>query len=103
MNETFNPDKQHTLKTPVSISGNGLHTGKFVEMTLKPAEINSGIRFQRIDLEKQPVIKADCDLVTDTSRGTTLELNGAKVCTVEHILAEIGRASCRERVKISAM
>ncbi len=89
MNETFNPDKQHTLKTPVSISGNGLHTGKFVEMTLVPADINKGIRFQRTDLENKPFIKADCDLVSDTSRGTTLEQHGVKVGTIEHILAAL--------------
>lgn len=83
----FNPDKQHTLKSAVSISGTGLHTGVNVDMELKPANAGFGIQFQRIDLPGRPVIKADCDLVTDTSRGTTLEENGAKVSTVEHILA----------------
>ncbi len=87
MNSTFNPDKQHTIKSEVSISGTGIHTGTMVEMKLRPANAGSGIQFQRIDLPGQPIIKADCDFVTDTSRGTTLELNGAKVCTVEHILA----------------
>jgi UDP-3-O-[3-hydroxymyristoyl] N-acetylglucosamine deacetylase/3-hydroxyacyl-[acyl-carrier-protein] dehydratase len=84
---SFNPDKQHTLKSEVNISGTGIHTGLFVEMTLKPAAPGFGIQFQRIDLPGQPIIKADCDLVTDTSRGATLESNGAKINNVEHILA----------------
>ena len=89
MKANFNPDKQHTLKSAVSISGTGLHTGIKVDMILNPANAGFGIQFQRIDLAGQPVIKADCDLVTDTSRGTTLEDKGAKVSTVEHILAAL--------------
>lgn len=89
MDANFNPDKQHTLGSAISISGTGLHTGSKVDMTLKPANPGFGFSFQRIDLPGQPVIKADCDLVTDTSRGTTLEDNGAKVSTVEHILAAL--------------
>lgn len=89
MDANFNPDKQHTLGSAISISGTGLHTGSKVDMTLKPANPGFGFIFQRIDLPGQPVIKADCDLVTDTSRGTTLEDNGAKVSTVEHILAAL--------------
>lgn len=85
----FNPDKQHTLKSAVSISGTGLHTGVYVDMILNPANAGFGIQFQRIDLAGQPVIKADCDLVTDTSRGTTLEDKGARVSTVEHVLAAL--------------
>jgi len=89
MNNNFNPDKQHTLQSAVSISGTGLHTGVNVDMTLKPAHPGFGYQFQRIDLPGQPVIKADCDLVTDTSRGTTLQEGDTKVCTVEHILAAL--------------
>jgi UDP-3-0-acyl N-acetylglucosamine deacetylase/beta-hydroxyacyl-[acyl carrier protein] dehydratase FabZ len=89
MKAGFNPDKQHTLKSAVSISGTGLHTGINVDMTLKPANPGFGYQFQRIDLPGRPVIKADCDLVTDTSRGTTLEENGVKISTVEHILAAL--------------
>lgn len=85
----FNPDKQHTLGTAASIIGTGLHTGSIVEMVLKPAAISTGIQFQRVDLPGEPVIKADCDLVTDTSRGTTIESNGAKINTVEHVLAAL--------------
>lgn len=89
MNNNFNPDKQHTLAEQISISGTGLHTGELVDMTLKPANPGFGIQFQRIDLPHQPVIKADCDLVTETSRGTTLQVGDAKVSTVEHILAAL--------------
>ncbi|RXK83351.1 bifunctional UDP-3-O-[3-hydroxymyristoyl] N-acetylglucosamine deacetylase/3-hydroxyacyl-ACP dehydratase [Filimonas effusa] len=89
MDVNFNPDKQHTLKAAVSISGTGLHTGVMVDMTLKPAHPGFGIQFQRIDLPNQPVIKADCDLVTDTSRGTTLQVGDARVSTVEHLLAAL--------------
>lgn len=89
MNTHFNPDKQHTIGKAVSISGTGLHTGILVDMTLKPANPGFGIQFQRSDLPNQPIIKADCDLVTDTSRGTTLQVGDAKVSTVEHILAAL--------------
>ncbi len=89
MDNNFNPDKQHTLAAPVSISGTGLHTGINVDMTLKPANPGFGFQFQRIDLAGMPTIKADCDLVTDTSRGTTLEQGEVKVSTVEHILAAL--------------
>jgi UDP-3-O-[3-hydroxymyristoyl] N-acetylglucosamine deacetylase/3-hydroxyacyl-[acyl-carrier-protein] dehydratase len=85
----FNPDKQHTLGASISISGTGLHTGVNVDMTLKPANPGFGFQFQRIDLPGMPVVKADCDLVTDTSRGTTLEQGDAKVSTVEHVLAAL--------------
>lgn len=80
---------QTTLKGEVSISGVGLHTGQDVTMTFIPAEEDHGYIFQRTDIEGQPTIKADCDLVVDTSRGTTLEQNGARVSTVEHVLAAL--------------
>ena len=89
MSLKFNPDKQHTLTNSISISGTGLHTGILVDMVLNPANPGFGFQFKRVDLPGEPVIKADCDLVTDTSRGTTLEDKGAKVSTVEHILAAL--------------
>ena len=79
--------KQKTIKQEISLSGVGLHTGQKSTITLKPAEENHGYVFQRIDIEGKPTIKADCDLVVDTSRGTTLEQNGARVHTTEHLLA----------------
>lgn len=78
---------QHTLKGNVEIEGVGLHTAERVKMILKPAPAGCGIRFKRVDLEGQPEFKADVDYVVDTSRGTTLEHNGARVSTVEHLLA----------------
>ncbi len=80
---------QTTLKDSFSVSGVGLHTGKAVTMTFLPAEEGHGYKFQRVDLEGQPIIEADCDLVTDVSRGTTLEKDGAKVSTIEHVLAAL--------------
>lgn len=81
--------KQHTIKAKSSISGVGLHTGKNATLTFLPAKPNHGISFQRTDLEGQPVIDADVDNVVDVSRGTTLEQDGARVSTVEHILAAL--------------
>ncbi|MGF7231938.1 bifunctional UDP-3-O-[3-hydroxymyristoyl] N-acetylglucosamine deacetylase/3-hydroxyacyl-ACP dehydratase [Arachidicoccus sp.] len=89
MKEHFNPNKQHTISNAVNISGTGLHTGALVDMKLNPANPGFGIQFQRVDLQGKPVIKADCDLVTDTSRGTTLQVGEARVSTVEHLLAAL--------------
>lgn len=80
---------QQTLKAPVTLNGVGLHTGEQVTMTLKPANPGYGIRFQRIDVDGQPVIKADVDYVVDTSRGTTIEHNGVRISTIEHLLAAL--------------
>ncbi len=82
-------EKQRTLKSPVTISGVGLHTGNQVTLTIKPAPIDSGIRFLRIDLGEEAFLEADVSFVTDTSRGTTLEKDGIRVATVEHVLAAI--------------
>jgi len=78
---------QQTLKNPVTLHGVGLHTGEKVTMTMKPANPGFGIRFRRIDLPEQPIVKADVDYVVDTSRGTTLEHGGARINTIEHVLA----------------
>ncbi len=84
----LNP-KQTTLKSAITISGVGLHTGANVTLTLNPAAENHGYKFRRVDLEGSPIIEADCDLVTDTSRGTTLTKGNASVSTVEHVLAAL--------------
>ena len=81
--------KQRTIKTEITISGTGLHTGQAVTMTFKPAPENHGYKFKRIDIEGQPIVEADVDNVTDTSRGTNLSQNGASVNTVEHVLAAL--------------
>lgn len=80
---------QQTLKGEVLIEGVGLHTGNKVKMNLVPAKTGFGIRFKRVDLPDAPMFKADVDYVVDTSRGTTLEHNGARVSTVEHIMAAL--------------
>lgn len=82
-------DKQKTLKKPVSLQGVGLHTGKEVIMTFKPAPENHGYKFIRTDIEQQPVIEALADYVTDTTRGTTIEKNGVRISTIEHSLAAL--------------
>lgn len=81
--------KQKTIKAPVKISGVGLHTGSKVNMTFLPAPDHHGYKFQRVDLEGEPIVDADVDNVVDVSRGTTIEQNGARVSTVEHVLAAL--------------
>ena len=82
-------EKQRTLKEAVLLSGIGLHTGEKVTIEICPAPADHGYKFQRVDLENQPIINADCDLVVATDRGTTLEHNGARVYTTEHVLAAL--------------
>jgi UDP-3-O-[3-hydroxymyristoyl] N-acetylglucosamine deacetylase/3-hydroxyacyl-[acyl-carrier-protein] dehydratase len=82
-------EKQRTLKESIVFNGVGLHTGKAVTMEICPAADNQGYKFQRVDLENQPIIKADVDFVVATDRGTTLEQNGARVYTTEHVLAAL--------------
>ncbi|EOR94429.1 N-acetylglucosamine deacetylase [Arcticibacter svalbardensis MN12-7] len=81
--------KQRTIKTAITVSGTGLHTGQPVNMTFNPAPENHGYKFRRIDIEGKPIIDADVDNVTDTSRGTTISQNGASVSTIEHVLAAL--------------
>ena len=82
-------DQQQTIKQSVALLGVGLHTGEKVKIEICPAPENHGYKFQRIDLENQPIINADVDLVISTERGTTLEANGARVYTTEHVLAAL--------------
>ena len=82
-------EKQKTLKSEIKLSGVGLHTGEVVNLTICPAAEKHGYKFQRIDLDEQPIVKADPDNVVSTARGTTLEQNGGKVYTTEHILAAL--------------
>lgn len=89
MHSNQNTEFQQTLATEISMDGVGIHSGQNVKMTLKPANPNTGITFKRIDLPNQPTVKADVDHVVDTVRSTTLEANGARVATVEHLLAAL--------------
>jgi UDP-3-O-[3-hydroxymyristoyl] N-acetylglucosamine deacetylase/3-hydroxyacyl-[acyl-carrier-protein] dehydratase len=82
-------EKQCTIKSPVQLRGVGLHTGELVNLEICPAPADHGYKFQRIDLPNQPIIKADVDLVVSTERGTTLESDGARVYTTEHVLAAL--------------
>lgn len=81
--------KQKTIKTEISLTGVGLHTGKEVTMTFKPAPVNNGFTFVRVDLEGQPIIEADANYVVNTQRGTNLEKLGVKIQTPEHVLAAL--------------
>jgi len=82
-------DFQHTLASEARISGVGIHTGQTVEMTLRPAEANTGIVFKRVDLSGAPTVKAEVDNVIDTTRSTTIEANNARVGTIEHLMAAL--------------
>jgi UDP-3-O-[3-hydroxymyristoyl] N-acetylglucosamine deacetylase/3-hydroxyacyl-[acyl-carrier-protein] dehydratase len=80
---------QRTIQRPVSFTGVGLHTGAVVNLTILPAPEDHGYKFQRVDLDGHPVVNADCDLVVATQRGTTLEQNGVRVYTTEHVLSAL--------------
>lgn len=80
-------EKQRTLKAPIAFKGTGLHTGVEVNMTFHPAPDSHGYIFKRTDLPGQPTINALAENVVETSRGTTLEENGARISTIEHVLA----------------
>lgn len=82
-------DKQKTLKEEVTLSGIGLHTGKEVTLTIKPAKENTGFVFVRTDLEGHPQVEADVNYVMATERGTTLEKLGVRIHTCEHLLAAL--------------
>jgi UDP-3-O-[3-hydroxymyristoyl] N-acetylglucosamine deacetylase len=81
--------RQRTLKDSVRASGIGLHSGDKVYMTLRPAPVNTGIVFRRIDLSEPVDIPADPLGVTETTLGTTLEHGGARVGTVEHLMSAL--------------
>ncbi len=79
--------RQQTIAGPLEIDGVGLHKGERVRLRLLPAEVNTGIRFRRTDLEGSPDIAAVAANVAATDRGTTLASGAAKVHTVEHLLS----------------
>ena len=81
--------RQRTLKTAIRATGVGLHTGEKVYMTLRPAAVNSGITFRRVDLDEPVDIPADARLVGETMLGTTLIRDGVKVATVEHLMSAL--------------
>jgi len=80
-------NKQRTIQKEIVLKGVGLHTGKEVTLTFKPAPENHGYAFCRVDLEGNPIIEADANYVVNTQRGTNLEKNGVSIQTSEHVLA----------------
>lgn len=82
-------DRQHTISKEVSYSGIGLHSGKDVVITFKPAAENTGITFIRTDLPGCPEIVAVPENVSSTVKATTLSANGAEVFTVEHLMGAL--------------
>lgn len=81
--------RQRTIKTAIRATGVGLHTGEKVYMTLRPAAENTGIVFNRIDLDEPVQVPADPTLVGETMLGTTLIKDGVKVATVEHLMSAL--------------
>lgn len=81
--------KQQSILKEVSTSGIGLHTGQEATITICPAPVNHGVKFQRIDLEKAPYINADVNKVSSTQRSTTIAQGDAQVHTVEHLLSAL--------------
>ena len=79
--------RQRTLKNVIGATGVGLHTGKKVYLTLRPAPVNTGIVFRRVDLDPVAEIPAALDRVSDTRLSTTIEHNGVRVSTVEHLMS----------------
>ena len=80
---------QRTLKTLTKATGVGLHSGERVELTLRPAQPDTGIVFRRVDLPTPVDIPANALAVTDTRLASTIEHNGAKVHTVEHLMSAL--------------
>ena len=81
--------KQRTLKNTIRATGVGLHSGDKVYMTLRPAAVDTGIVFRRVDLDEPVEIRACAEKVGDTSLSTTLVQDGVRVATIEHLLSAI--------------
>ena len=81
--------RQKTISKEISISGIGIHSGLKSQITICPAEVDSGINFQRIDLKEKPIVKAIFSNVISTNRSTNIKKNNAEVHTIEHLMASI--------------
>lgn len=81
--------KQVTLNNEFTVTGKGLHTGLQIEATFCPAPANHGYKFQRIDLEGQPIINAVAENVVETTRGTVIAIGENRVSTIEHAMAAL--------------
>ena len=85
--------RQRTLKNVIRATGVGLHSGEKVFMTMRPAAVNTGIIFRRVDLDPVAEIAGFATNVGETSMSSTLIDDGIRVATVEHLMsAQIGRA-----------
>jgi len=84
-------EKQTTLNGEATFKGKGLHTGVVVTLTIKPADINFGYQFKRVDIDGQPLIAADANRVSFTQRGTVLTSNDEKIriSTIEHLMSAL--------------
>ena len=87
------PMKQRTLSRSVTIKGNALHTGEAVTLTLKPAPVDHGVVFKRIDLTGAPEIQPRVVHITDLVRATTIQSGHVKIHTVEHVLSALNGCS----------
>lgn len=85
--------QQRTIANPVNCSGVGVHSGKKVNLTIKPAPPNHGIKFIRTDLLDCPVISAHFNMVVDTSLATVIGFEGFIVSTIEHLMASFAGLS----------
>ena len=81
--------KQRTLKSAVSVTGVGLHSGEKVTLSLRPGAVNSGIVFRRVDVKPIEEITAQAHLVHDTRLSTCMEQNGVRVATIEHLMSAL--------------
>ena len=81
--------KQQTLAAPFTLEGKGLHTGLNITATFCPSEPNTGYRFQRIDLEGEPIVEAVADNVAATNRGTVIKKGDITISTIEHAMAAL--------------
>ncbi len=79
--------KQRTLREPVSAVGVGVHSGKKIRLTLRPAPVNTGLVFTRTDLNPPVVIQSEPTRVNDTRMATTLDKDGARIATIEHMMS----------------
>ncbi len=87
--EQTDVSRQKTIRRPVTLQGIGLHSGQRVEMTLRPAPANTGVRFERIDLADRPRLQASPQNVHSSRLCTVLGRDGARVSTVEHLLSAL--------------
>lgn len=81
--------KQRTLKSSVSVTGVGLHSGEKVTLGLRPAPVNTGIVFRRVDVKPIEEIRAQAERVHDTRLSTCMEQNGVRVATIEHLMSAL--------------